>query len=103
MRLILRSFFRTVSLLALLLAALPAHAQSIAVVVNGQAITDYDVAQRQKLLSLGKGASRKDALEELVEEQLKFQEAKKLNLSVSDSPTCRRKNSPRPSARAAWK
>jgi peptidyl-prolyl cis-trans isomerase SurA len=75
---------RYFAFLIFLALALPAQAQSIAVVVNGQAVTDYDVSQRQKLLSLGKGSSRKDAMEELIDERLKQQEAKKLKIEVSD-------------------
>jgi peptidyl-prolyl cis-trans isomerase SurA len=75
---------RFFAFLMFMAVALPAHAQSIAVIVNGQAITDYDVSQRQKLLALGKGGSRQAAVEELVDEQLKLQEAKKLKVEVSD-------------------
>jgi peptidyl-prolyl cis-trans isomerase SurA len=71
--------------LIFLAAALPAHAQSIAVVVNGQAISDLDVVQRQRLLSLGKAEGRSGAVEELINETLKNQEAKKLKITVTDA------------------
>lgn len=65
---------------------LPANAQGIAAVVNGEAISSQDVTQRQALLSLsGKGASRNTALDELIEERLKLQEAKKLSTLAADS------------------
>jgi peptidyl-prolyl cis-trans isomerase SurA len=75
---------RLLALLIFMALALPAQAQSIVVLVNGQAITDYDVVQRQKLLSLGKGSTRQVAIEELIDERLKLQEAKKLNVPVND-------------------
>jgi peptidyl-prolyl cis-trans isomerase SurA len=77
--------FRYCYLLIFLLAALPAQAQSIAVIVNGQAISDFDVSQRQKLLSLAGPATRQKALDELINEQLKIQEAKKLKIEVTDA------------------
>lgn len=71
--------------LALLLAA-PAQAEDIAVIVNGQVVSDYDVEQRHRLLSLsGKGASRDAAMQELINERLKLQEAQKLKVDISDA------------------
>jgi peptidyl-prolyl cis-trans isomerase SurA len=72
-------------ILVFLATALPVHAQSIAVVVNGQAISDFDVVQRQRLLSLGKQENRQGALEELINEALKNQEAKKLKVTITDA------------------
>ncbi|MBA5776708.1 SurA N-terminal domain-containing protein [Stappia sp. F7233] len=79
---------------ALLLAAIaltgatPAvSATSIEVIVNDKAITSYDVDQRAKLLRLttrrSAAAAQKAALEELVDETLKLQEAERLRISVS--------------------
>lgn len=64
----------------------PASAQSIAILVNDQAITDYDIAQRTRLLQLtgASGNARQRATEELIEERLKMQEAKRIGVSVSD-------------------
>ncbi|WP_162901487.1 SurA N-terminal domain-containing protein [Breoghania sp. L-A4] len=72
------------------LAAQPAHAQtSIEVVVNDEAITSYDIAQRARLLQLttrrSAGAAKKAALEELIDEHIKTQEAKRTGTSVSDA------------------
>lgn len=80
--------------LALMLAAIafaadkPAQsATSIAVIVNDKAITSYDVDQRAKLLRLttrrSGAAAQKAALEELIDETLKLQEAERLRISVS--------------------
>ena len=63
-------------------------AQSIAAMVNGEAITNSDIDQRMKLVQLTtqKGISRQQALDELINDKVKIKEAKKygLNLSASD-------------------
>lgn len=64
-----------------------AKAQGIVVVVNGQAITQGDVANRIKLLALSNGGrvpDRDTAINELVDERLKLQEARKLKISVGE-------------------
>lgn len=62
---------------------------SITVIVNDEAITSYDVAQRARLLQLttrrSAGASRKAAVEELIDQKLKLQEASRLGISISDA------------------
>lgn len=73
---------------ALLLPALvvgsPARAQQVVVVVNGDPVTSYDVSQRQLLHSIieRKPISAKEALEELIEERIKIQQANRLKLDV---------------------
>ncbi|MES2905602.1 MAG: SurA N-terminal domain-containing protein [Pseudomonadota bacterium] len=63
-----------------------ARAQDITAVVNGQVISDYDVGQRQKLLAIsGNGGSRTTAMQELIDERLKLQEAEKLNVAITDT------------------
>jgi peptidyl-prolyl cis-trans isomerase SurA len=68
--------------------ALPtmAAAQGVAAIVNGDLITALDVAQRQKLteLSTHKAQSRQDALDELIDEKLKLQIAKRYIVEISD-------------------
>lgn len=56
-------------------ATLTARAQGVAVIVNGEPITEYDVEQRTKLLQLSgqKAASRKEVVENLINEKLKIQ------------------------------
>ena len=63
---------------ALLVAAAPARAQIVAM-VNGDAITALDIAQRSKLtqVSTQKMPSRQEVLEELIEDKLKVQIAKR--------------------------
>lgn len=68
----------------------PAQAQNkIAVIVNEQAVTSYDISQRARLLRLtsrkGGSAARKAATNELVDESLKLQEASRVGISVSQS------------------
>jgi len=65
----------------------PAQAaqSSIKVVVNGDIITSYDVAQRARLLPLfGVSGGDKKATEELIDDVLKFQEARRLGLRFPD-------------------
>src|SRR6185503_10959850 len=58
---------------------------SIKVLVNDEPITNYDIAQRQKLLQLAhdKGGP-KDAMEQLIDETIQLQEAKKRGLIIHD-------------------
>jgi peptidyl-prolyl cis-trans isomerase SurA len=64
----------------------PAGAQSsIRVLVNGDIITSYDIAQRTRMLPLfGRKGGEKAATEELIDETLKLQEARKRGVRVSD-------------------
>ena len=70
---------------ASLVAIHPAAAQSsIKLLVNDEPVTTYDIRNRAQLLRLTTGgkAGEKQAEEELIEERLKLQEAKKRNVSV---------------------
>jgi peptidyl-prolyl cis-trans isomerase SurA len=60
-------------------------AAQVAALVNGAPITDLDVTQRIKLLQLTthKSASRKEALQSLVDEQLKIFIAKRYSVDAS--------------------
>ena len=76
--------------LASLVSALPAIAQtSIKVIVNDEPITSYDIAQRGRLLQLttrrSASVSRKAAVEELIDERIKMQEAKRIGVSITDA------------------
>ena len=73
---------------AMLGAAAPASASSIAVLVNDDPITEYDISQRTKLISATSGGSstanaRQRAIDELIDEKLKLQAANKLGVNVS--------------------
>jgi peptidyl-prolyl cis-trans isomerase SurA len=80
----------TVSFVAALLLSLglsPVRAQNVAVMVNGEPITDYDIEQRSKLsfLSSHKAADRKDVINELIDEKVKIKEAKKFGVDPTSS------------------
>jgi len=71
--------------LLLMAGATPLHAQSVAVMVNGDPITSYDIEQRSKLnfLTTHKQADRQQVINELVDEKLKIKEAKKFGVDPS--------------------
>src|ERR1041385_519128 len=79
-------------LAAILLAAIgwiaPARAQSIAVMVNGEPITNMDVEQRSKLnqMTTHKVPSRQDVINELIDEKVKIREARRFGVDpgISD-------------------
>jgi peptidyl-prolyl cis-trans isomerase SurA len=75
---------------ALLLAAatsVPARAQNVVVIVNGDPITALDIEQRSKFIHLStqKTPMREAVLNELVDEKLKIKEAKRWGIEVADS------------------
>lgn len=62
-------------------------AQSVAAMVNGEAITNFDIDQRIKLtqLTTRKAISRQEALDELINDKLKIKEGKRYGLDMSSS------------------
>jgi len=70
--------------LALMGCGSPAHAQ-VAVMVNGEPITNYDIEQRGKLntLSTHKPADRQQVIDELIDEKVKIREGKKFGIDPS--------------------
>src|SRR5258707_15226994 len=72
---------QVIAIAALALAALSAapsgvQAQGVAVLVNGDPITEYDIEQRSKLMMLGNQGqkpTRQALVEELINERLKIQ------------------------------
>jgi len=72
--------------LAAVLPAAPAAASEIKYVVNGQAVTSYDVQRRAAFLKLQRKGGNLNALagEEMVEQALKNSEIRRLNIRVSD-------------------
>ena len=69
------------------LASAPAaYAQYVAVIVNGEPITTYDIQQRSKLIQLQskRTPSNQEVLEELISEKLKVQAGKRYKLELSD-------------------
>jgi len=72
----------------LVLAGSPSQlrAQSVAVMVNGEPITHYDIEQRSKLNALShKAATRQQVIEELIDEKVKIKEAKRFGVDPSSS------------------
>jgi peptidyl-prolyl cis-trans isomerase SurA len=76
--------------LAVLLSpiATPAAAQSaIKVLVNDDPITSYDIQQRARMMRVftgGKKGSEKEAMDQLIDEKLMMQEAKRRGATLSD-------------------
>lgn len=64
----------------------PVHAQ-IAVMVNGEPITNYDIEQRSKLLMLSvrKTPDRQQVIDELIDEKVKIKEGRKFGIDPSAS------------------
>ena len=73
--------------LALIAIGSPSHAQTVAVMVNGEPITNYDIEQRMKLnfLSTRKPAVRQDVINDLINEKVKIKEGKKFGVDPSAS------------------
>jgi peptidyl-prolyl cis-trans isomerase SurA len=71
--------------LALTVCASPLHAQTVAVMVNGEPITNYDIEQRGKLnfLTTHKPADRQQVIDELIDEKVKIKEGKKFGVDPS--------------------
>jgi peptidyl-prolyl cis-trans isomerase SurA len=62
----------------------PVQAQSVAAMVNGEPITNFDIDQRMRLQALShQKASRKQVLEDLIDEKVKIKEAKKYGVNPS--------------------
>jgi peptidyl-prolyl cis-trans isomerase SurA len=73
--------------LALMASATPSYAQTVAVMVNGEPITDFDIEQRTKLdfLSTHKKPTRQEVIEELIDQKVKIKEAKQFGVDPSSS------------------
>jgi peptidyl-prolyl cis-trans isomerase SurA len=67
--------------------SLPGAAQQVVVVVNGDPITAVDITQRTKLIQVSthKSPTRQEILDELIDERLKLQTAKRYKLDITDS------------------
>jgi peptidyl-prolyl cis-trans isomerase SurA len=65
----------------------PLHAQTVAVMVNGEPITNYDIDQRSKLnfLTTHKPAVRQQVINELIDEKVKIKEGKKFGVDPTAS------------------
>lgn len=67
--------------------ASPLHAQTVAVMVNGEPITNYDIEQRTKLnaLTTRQQMPRQDVINELINEKVKIKEAKKFGVDPTSN------------------
>ncbi|MCS6761199.1 MAG: peptidylprolyl isomerase [Candidatus Devosia symbiotica] len=75
-----------VGLLLNMAAAMPTLGQSIRVTVNGTPITDAQISQRVKLFALeGSMGGSKGATEQLIDEAVQMNEAKRLGITVSNA------------------
>lgn len=65
----------------------PAAAQTVVVMVNGDPITSFDIDQRQKFTTLvtRKTPSRQEIVEELIDERVKIHAGRRYRLDISDS------------------
>jgi peptidyl-prolyl cis-trans isomerase SurA len=65
----------------------PLHAQTVAVMVNGEPITNYDIDQRSKLnfLTTHKTPVRQQVIDELIDEKVKIKEGKKYGVDPTAS------------------
>jgi peptidyl-prolyl cis-trans isomerase SurA len=62
------------------------HAQTVAVMVNGEPITAYDIEQRGKLNALShKTATRQQVIDELIDEKVKIKEGKRFGIDPTGS------------------
>lgn len=67
-------------------SATAARAQTVVAVVAGSPVTEFEIEQRMKLAALsGKPPSRKEILEELINDRVKLREAKRYGLELSQS------------------
>src|SRR5665213_3673904 len=75
-------------LFALCLAAAPAMVNAqVVVVANGSPITELDIQQRSKLISVSshKNPSRQDVINELIDDRLKIAKAKTYGMEITDA------------------
>lgn len=74
----------SLTLLALVMCVAPALAAT-KVTVNGVPISDIQISQRVKLMQLEGGGSTAKATQQLIDDQLKLQEAKRLGIEITES------------------
>jgi peptidyl-prolyl cis-trans isomerase SurA len=81
-----RRLLAVIAVAAAVLAPAPVRAQNVAVIVNGDPITVFDIEQRSKLIQLttNKPAARQEVVEELIEEKLKLQLLKRYAIEGMD-------------------
>jgi peptidyl-prolyl cis-trans isomerase SurA len=81
-----RLFMSAAAVLMLVGGGSQLHAQTVAVMVNGEPITAYDIDQRSKLNVLShKATTRQQVIDELIDEKVKIKEAKKFGVDPTGS------------------
>lgn len=83
-----RLFVMAAACIAATCAAPPrAFAQHVVLLVNGDLITDYDIEQRSKfnLLATHKATPRQEVIEQLIDEKLKIQVARRYKIELTES------------------
>jgi peptidyl-prolyl cis-trans isomerase SurA len=89
MTLLLRPFCRLAIFVVLLFVwpNPPLHAQSVAVMVNGEPITTFDIDQRSRLIQISthKTPTRQQVIDELIDEKVKVKEAKKYGVNPASA------------------
>ena len=73
--------------LVLMAGGSPLQAQTVAVMVNGEPITNYDIEQRAKLnfLTTRKPQPRQETINELIDEKVKVKEGKKFGVEPTST------------------
>ena len=84
---IYRTSVAVACVLAAMAASHSARAQQVALIVNGDVITTYDIEQRMKFVQLStrKPAVRTQVIEELVDEKLKVQIGRRYKMEIPDN------------------
>ncbi len=74
------------ALICATLAPAPAQAQAVVAMVNGNPITSFDVDQRIRIIALTtrRTMSRPQATQDLIDDQLKIQEARRIGYRLND-------------------
>jgi len=82
-----RNFVAVIAFVLVGLLPTPASPQQVTVVVNGEPITSYDIDQRGRFLQLTshKMPPRQEVVDELINDKLKVQVAKRYKLDITDN------------------
>lgn len=75
--------FLAALLIGLTVSVMPALAAT-KVTVNGVPISDLDISARVKLLALEGGGGTQKATQQLIDEQIQLQEARKMNINITE-------------------
>jgi peptidyl-prolyl cis-trans isomerase SurA len=81
------AFVAVACIIAAMAASNPARAQHVELIVNGDVITTYDIEQRMKFVQMSshKPGVRNDIIQDLIDDKLKVQFARRYRIEVPDS------------------